>query len=225
MQNRIKQLRCGLALAAVMFFACADAVAGSYEDALSSATHGRITRMVELLDRGIDPDTVDGFNNSLLIIAAREGQLEIIDVLMRYRANVSHRNQAGDSALMLAVLKGHREITAKLLEGGAEVNHDGWTPLMYAAFEGRAEILESLLAAGSDVNALAPNGANALMLAARNGHINIVRRLLQTEVDLLQETDRGYSAESWALENRNTDIAALIRQAQAERQQNSVLNN
>src|SRR5690606_35643957 len=112
-------------------------------------------------------------------------------------ARVSYRNEAGDSALMLAALRGNSGIVARLLDGGAAVDHDGWTPLMYAAFEGHVEVVEQLLRAGAKVNALAPNQANALMLAARNGHREVVERLLQTDVDLQQQTDRGYTAISW----------------------------
>jgi len=53
------------------------------------------------------------------------------------------------------------------------------------------------------------------MLAARNGHIGFVRQLLaipRTELNVLNEA--GLSADAWALQNSNTDIAELI---QAER--------
>lgn len=223
MRNRIDKLRIGLVVAAGLLLGSGSAIAGSYEDSLDAARLGRTAQLAELLDRGIDPDTVDAFNNSLLIIAARERQFAIVELLLSRGAKVSYRNEAGDSALMLAALKGDEEMVAKLLAAGAEVDHEGWTPLMYAAFEGHLSILERLLAAGSDVNALAPNQANALMFAARNGHVEIVRRLLATDVNLAQQSDRGYTAESWALEYRNTDIAELVRAEQARRAASSRL--
>lgn len=190
--------------------------ASSYEDALSAARLGDTRELVELVKRGVDPDTVDEQGNTLLILAARDGHLDTVDALLKFRPKVGHRNAAGDSALMLAALKGHAEVADRLLGAGAPVNHDGWTPLMYAAFEGHKAIVERLLAAGADVNALAPNKSNALMLAARNGHVEVVRRLLRTDVNLAQKNDGGYTAASWAEANKNTDIAALIR-SEAER--------
>jgi uncharacterized protein len=185
--------------------------AGSYEDGLSSARLGDTSQLVDLLNRGLDPDTVDAQGNSLLMLAAREGQAKTVAALLKYRPKVSLRNGAGDSALMLAVLKGETPVVDLLLEAGAPVNNDGWNPLIYAAFEGRLELVERLLARGADVNLLAPNKSNALMLAARNGHIDVVRRLLKTDVNLDQENDAGFTAESWAMANANTDIADLIR--------------
>ena len=193
------------------------AYADSYEDSLSAARRGDTQQLVQLLNRGLDPDTVDAQGNTLLMLAARDGNAATVEALLKYRPKVSRRNAAGDSALMLAVLKGESAVVDLLLNAGAPVNHDGWTPLMYAAFEGRLEILDRLLARGADVRALAPNQSNSLMLAARNGHIDAVRRLLKTSIDLDQKNDAGLTAETWALENGNTDIADLLRAERGRR--------
>lgn len=191
--------------------------ADSYEDSLSSARQGDTQQLVQLLNRGVDPDTVDAQGNTLLMLAARDGNAQTVEALLKYRPKVSRRNPAGDSALMLAVLKGETAVVDLLLNAGAQVNHDGWTPLMYAAFEGRLELVDRLLARGADVQALAPNQSNSLMLAARNGHIEVVRRLLKTAINLDQKNDGGFTAESWALENGNTDIADLLRAERSRR--------
>lgn len=192
---------------------------GSYENSLSSARLGDTRQLVDLLNRGIDPNTIDEQGNTLLILAANGGHVRTVEAILPYRPNVSQRNLAGDSALMMAVLRGHEEVVEILLKAGAEVNHDGWTPMMYAAFEGRLNLVERFLASGADVNRLAPNQSNALMFAARNGHIDVVRRLLQTDVDLHQQNDRGFTADTWARSNGNTDIADLI---EAERRKRPV---
>ena len=187
-------------------------LAGSYEDALSAASMGDAKALVSLLNRGIDPNTVDAQGNTLLILAAREGQTATVEALLQYRVRVDYRNQAGDSALMLAVLRGHEDAARALIKGGATVNHEGWAPLHYAAFEGRVDMLDALFAAGADVNIKAPNLATPLMLAARNGHVGVVRRLLaMPATDLNALNDAGLSADVWAQQNGNSEIAELIR--------------
>ncbi len=208
--------RAALVTCAVLGLAAGGAHAGSYDDALAAARLGDARALASLLDRGIDPDTVDAQGNTLLILAAREGQRGAVDTLLARRVRIDYRNLAGDSALMLAVLRGHDDVVRALLQAGAKVNHEGWAPLHYAAFEGREALVDALVAAGAEVNAPAPNQATALALAARNGHRGVVRRLLalpQTELNAL--TDTGLSADVWAEQQGNTDIAALIR---AERQ-------
>lgn len=216
-RNVVRRLVTACALG-VFGLASAAALAGSYEDALDSARMGDAGQLVQLLNRGIDPNTVDPQGNTLLILAAREGQLAAVEALLKYRVRIDYRNPAGDSALMLAVLRGHDQVAQALVKGGAQVNHDGWAPLHYAAFEGREALLEPLIAAGADVNARAPNQATALMLAARNGHAGVVRRLLalpQTDLNALNEA--GLSADAWALQNANSDIARLIQAERARR--------
>ena len=217
MPRQTETLLFRLAFALAVFCVTAFAHADSYEDSLSSARLGDTRQLTDLLNRGIDPDTLDEQGNTLLILAAREGHAATVSALLNYRARLSHRNLVGDSALMLAVLRNHAEIVDILLDAGAEFNHDGWTPLMYAAFEGHLELVERLLARGANPNLLAPNRANALMFAARNGHIAVVRRLLETDIDLDQTSDRGFTAETWALSNANTDIADLINVERARR--------
>lgn len=193
------------------------ALAGAYDDALSSARLGDTRQLAGLLDRGIDPNTVDESGNSLLILAAREGNDDTVETLLKYRVALGQRNLAGDSALMLAVLRGHDKVVELLLAAGAPVNQDGWTPLHYAAFEGRLELARRLLTAGAAIDALAPNKSSALMLAARNGHIDVVRALLRAGANLDLRNDAGQTADSWALANGNTDIAALIRKERVAR--------
>ena len=186
-------------------------LAATLDDALSAASMGDAKELVSLIQRGLDPDTVDAQGNTLLILAAREGHTAAVEALAKNRARLDYRNPAGDSALMLAVLRGHEDAVRALIKAGAVVAHDGWAPLHYAAFEGREGMLDALFAAGADVNALAPNKATALMLAARNGHIGVVRRLLaQPQIDLNALNDTGLSADAFALQNKNTDIAELI---------------
>lgn len=206
-----------LLAAASCFLLAGPAVAGSYDDALNAARLGDTKALVGLLQKGLEVDTVDAQGNTLLILAAREGNADTVKALLGFRPKLDYRNPAGDSALMLAVLRGHERAAEVLIEGGAAVNHEDWTALHYAAFEGRLALLERLIAAGADLGALAPNKSDALMLAARNGHIDVVRRLLKAGVALDRTNDAGFTAESWALANGNTDIAGLISEARKRR--------
>lgn len=204
--------------ALAVLLCCAGPVwADAYEDSLSAASLGNDGDLVQLLNRGMDTETVDGSGNTLLILAARDGHLSTVDLLIKRRAKVAARNFAGDSALMMAVLKGETAVVQRLLEAGAPINHSGWTPLMYAAFEGRADLVDLLLGKGAEINARSPNQSTPLMLAARNGHLDAVRRLLKAGADPDLRNDQGFTAESWAVGNGNTDAADLIKASRGRR--------
>ncbi|MCB1912125.1 MAG: ankyrin repeat domain-containing protein, partial [Rhodocyclaceae bacterium] len=109
MLPRISSFIASLCLCA-SFVAVGPATAGSYDDALTAATLDRAAELSDLLERGIDPDTADTNGNTLLILAAREGNADVVALLLKRGAKSSVQNKAGDTALMLAALKGHEVV-------------------------------------------------------------------------------------------------------------------
>lgn len=191
------------------------ALAATQDDLFNAAKLGDAKEIVQELSRGADPNLADASGNTLLIVAAREEQPKVVAELVKQRGvKIDARNAAGDSALMLASLRGYTEVVEILLKAGAQFNHEGWNPLLYAAFEGRTAIVEMLLAKGANPDAVAPNRATPLMFAARNGHEDVVVRLLKAGANPDLKNDQNETADSWAAKYRNTDIAELI---QAER--------
>lgn len=191
------------------------AFAASQDDLFNAAKLGDAKEIAREVARGTDPNLADAAGNTLLITAAREDQPKVVAELIKQRGiKLDARNAAGDSALMLASLRGYGEIVELLLNAGAQFNHEGWNPLLYAAFEGRMGIVEMLLAKGANPDALAPNRSTPLMFAARNGHEDVVVRLLKAGANVDLKNDQNETADSWATKYRNTDIAELI---QAER--------
>ena len=188
--------------------------AAAYDDLIRAAEMGDARGIERLLDRGMDVNTTDPKGNTILMIAVREGQRDVVWALVRRKANANKRNQFGDTALMMASLKGDREIARMLIEfGGAEVKHSGWAPIHYAAFEDREEMIRYLIAKGADKDALAPNGYTALMLAARSGHTDAARALLQADVDINLRSPEGETALRIARQRNHGQVVDLIRRA------------
>jgi ankyrin repeat protein len=83
-------------------------------------------------------------------------------------ALVNARDAEDSTPLHYAAWKGHPEVTALLLERGADVHaqntigHWGGTPLHAAAHANQRPIAEMLIAHGADVNALSCNGRRPL---------------------------------------------------------------
>ncbi|HEU4851066.1 MAG TPA: ankyrin repeat domain-containing protein [Telluria sp.] len=133
-----------------------------------------------LFSENIDPNIVDPERGeNALIVAVREDAKHAFRMLMAHPAiRVDEPAANGNTALMMAALKGNRTAALMLIERGAAVNRAGWTPLHYAAASGQAEIAKLLLERRADIDARAPTGATPLMMAAQEGQGEMVRLLL-----------------------------------------------
>jgi ankyrin repeat protein len=187
--------------------------AGVYDEILFAANQNDTDKVVGLLRRGMDVNTADVQGTTLLMIAARGANIELVRFLLDNRANAQRRNQYGDTALMLATLMGHKDVVHLMMERKVEINHAGWNALHYAAFEGRSEIVALLIAGGADVNLKAPNAHTALMLSAKRGHLETVRLLVGASADVTLKDPEGGSARDMALKAGQTDIAIFLEKS------------
>lgn len=186
------------------------ALGAAYDDFLNAVKNGNAREVAQWLNRGVDANTVDPAGQTVLHLAARAGALDVVRVLVDTRANIDRRNANGETAIMLAALGGHRSVVEFLISKEAQINQPGWTALLYAATNGHLEIIKILIENHAYIDSSPDNGLTSLMMAARGGHMSVVRFLLEEGADASLKNDRGESALDWALQTRNTDIAALI---------------
>lgn len=89
-----------------------------------------------------------------LILAASEGHLAIIDILIEKGANLASRDRDGLSALSWACLKGHYNAALTLIASGIDLNHadfSGRTPLDLATFYGDVRLVQLLIEKGAQI--------------------------------------------------------------------------
>lgn len=185
------------------------------DDLLNAADMGHNSVVIDGVRRGMDVDSCDEAGLSLLMRAAREGNLELVDFLVRNRANIRAQTSWGDSAMSLAAQKGHTAVVGRLIAAGGPVDQPGWSALLYAAMEGHVETVKLLLGKGANPDSRAPSQLTPLMIASRNGHIDVVRALLAAKADPNAQNDRGDTALKWAQDSQNTDIGELLKAAGA----------
>jgi uncharacterized protein len=202
-------------------FICAVAVgcfsvtgfAGSYDELISASKMGDVPAMHDLMKRGLDPDSTDRSGNTLLTIAAAEGNEKLVKVLLAYKPKLNLRNANGETALQLAAYRGFETIVKDLLAAGARTDTPGWPALIYATYTNHESIVEMLLNAGADKDAQADNQMTALMFAAEMGKPSLVRLLLAAGVDPDISTRKGDTAYSFSLKAGNIEVTELIEEA------------
>jgi hypothetical protein len=187
--------------------------AGSYEDFFKAVELNDGRAVQTLLQRGFDANSRDPKGQTGLFLALRGGSLDVAEVLIKApNLDVNALNEAGESALMMAALKGQPELSQRLIERGAAIDKQGWSPLHYAATGPDSSVVKLLLDRGAPIDARSPNGSTPLMMAAQYGSEASAELLLQRGADPRIRNDRGLSAADFArLSNRETLAASLER--------------
>ena len=212
MTNLINYFKFGLF--AIVLYGFSFCHAGSYEDYFKAIKQDDALTVQRLIQRGFDPNTLDPEARHGLIMAIADASLKVAQVLIEAKGtNVNFLNQAGESALMYAALKGHGALVKLLISKDADVNKAGWTPLHYAATHGDVEIIRLLLDHHAFVNAVSPNGTTPLMMAAQYGSPSAVKLLLDEGAEPLFKNEQGLNALDFARLGNRVDAQALISEA------------
>jgi len=105
------------------------------EELLLAAKRGDAVEVWAALAAGTKPDHADEHGNTALIFAARDGHLDVAEVLIGYGATVDWQDDEEVTPLILASSRNHPEIVTLLLSNGARPTiQDQWgrTALDYA---------------------------------------------------------------------------------------------
>ena len=173
-----------------------------------------------LLQQGFDPNTADDRGELPLYLAAREGSGKVLATLLADpRTQVDARNAKGETALMMAALRGRVDWLHALVARGAVPTAPAgagraWTALHYAvSADVEFAAAQWLLARGASINARSPNGSTPLMMAARYGQDAVARQLVAQGADVGLANDLGMKASDFARSAGRESLADWLQTA------------
>jgi hypothetical protein len=145
-----------------------------------------------------DPNTRDEATRATALeFAVRNGNHEMVQILLSAKVDVNAKDEDGQTALMMLTDRVTSEIVWDLINAGAKVNlrdKDGDTALISVAEVNNVDALKALLDAGAKVDASNNDGETALMKAASNGLVNNVRALILAGANVNARDKEGKSA-------------------------------
>jgi ankyrin repeat protein len=168
-------------LIAMMILAfAAPAAAITLPDALA---RGSGAAVAAALAGGADPDMMLADGRTPLVWAVQEDKVAVARTLLAYGADANKPSNLiyGMTALMAASAAPQMEITALLIESGADVNRvdtNGDPVINWAAYYGHEDLVAVLLNAGASPDIATQHGA-VLHIALRRGHREVVDLLIQ----------------------------------------------
>lgn len=189
------------------------AAAGSYDDFFTAIKRDHRHAIEALLQQGFDPNTVDENGQPGIVAALLTESYAAADALADSAGlQLEASNRSGESALMMASLRGRTALVQRLLQRGAAVNRPGWSPLHYAATAPDPAPMKLLLAQGAAVDARSPNGTTPLMMAADYGPSACVDLLLAADAKVELKNDLGLTAIDFARQRGRDRIADQLSQ-------------
>jgi ankyrin repeat protein len=191
----------------------------------AAAAPGNEVRL--LLEHGAevnaDPNCLQ--KRPLLHDIARQGQVEMLRLLLEAKADVSQRNQSGWTPLHTASFAGYTEIMSLLLEAKADATATDDNGLTVLHLPTNAATAKLLLDTKSDVRTewgatlnsdVAPNhdgGWTALHVASWRGCEDVAKILLENQADIFAKTVKGYTGLHLASENGHEGVVQLFLEA------------
>lgn len=153
-------------------------------------------------------------NATQLHDAVYEGNSDKVKKYLAVTHKVDEPNQAGLSALHVAIKLGDIPMAIFLLSQGADINFQdfkGNTPLILAIKKKNLELTTFVVMNGADVNLANNEGITPLHQAAFSGNDLVVDFLLKAKADPKVKNNEGATPYDFAVAKKNMNIAQMLK--------------
>jgi ankyrin repeat protein len=172
------------------------------------------------INKDIDLNLLDEYNNTLIHYAIIFNQEEIIKLLLSYECKIDYIDIDGKSILYYPIKYGYNNIFKIILDNSKDIigipinnikDKDNNTPLHYSVLYNNSVAMAYLLDINSNINSVNNEGNIPLHIAVYNNNIDIINLLLKNQdiqVNLLN--NQGLSVFHIAVIKRYIDIIKIF---------------
>ena len=146
--------------------------------------------------------------------AVRNGNREMVQLVLGVGADVNSRNESKETPLMMLGEEATADIVWDLINAGAKLelkDEEGDTALINAAMEKNLPVLTALLHAGAKVDVKNNEGQTALIVAASNNQRPNIKALIRAGADMNARDKKGKTALDYAIQEGNEKIIKLLQ--------------
>lgn len=181
---------------------------------INAAQYDELEALQALLTRDNVNVRDENLGTTALEHAVRNGNREMVQLLLSTGADVNSRKGSKETVLMMLGEESTADIVWDLINAGAKVDlkdDEGDTALIEAAMEKNLPVLTALLHAGAKVDARNDEGQTALMLAASNDQLANLRALIRAGADMNARDNEGKTTLDYAIKEDREKIIKLLQ--------------
>jgi uncharacterized protein (TIGR02145 family) len=188
-------------------------------DALRQNDNKKIKSLIEQIDNINEKDI---YGNPLLNIAAENGNIEAVQVLLNAGADTeSTDNHWGRTALIWAEKNEHKEIVELLKNAnGKNLYSDsisGGEYILACAKSGNRKEVKKLIESGANIEQRDSSDNTPLIVATYSGHTDIVKLLINAGANIDAQGEGSYTALILAVIYGNTEMVRMLLDAGADK--------
>lgn len=192
-----------------------------------SACNGHIDIVMELLNRGANPNIANLKGDSPLIPCCQKGNMSIVELLLEAGADLNLYNPGRDNPVLICCRTGQAKILdvllkryidndlVKILNTFAVI--DGFVPLLASTELDKVECIKVCIKYGADIEARSADdnqiiaGATSLHLAAFYGRLASLRTLVELGADVKSQTRvSGQTALHIAIKQKHLNVVRYL---------------
>ncbi|XP_051964181.1 E3 ubiquitin-protein ligase MIB2-like [Xyrauchen texanus] len=161
------------------------------------AAHGSAIKVRELVQKYPDKVDIKNQGKTALQVAAHQGHVEVVKVLLQANSSIEAKDEDGDAALHYTAFGNQTEIARLLLSKGASVNllnNSMCTALHIAVNKGFTDVVRVLTEHSADINLQDSYGDTPLHDAIAKDFRSIIEILtVVANIDFTQQNNRGFN--------------------------------
>ena len=198
------------------------------DELLGAAEMGYTKKVQDVLERFQNPDCIDrdDVGESAVFKASKRGHLEVLELLLRAKANVNLAAKDGKTPLLVAAEMGQLSVVRRLIEASNDGADDldkatfrGHTPLIMAILNGHLDIIHYLIEARADKEKAFRHDDSPLLLAVDGapvgGRQEVIRCLLDAGANMESMNSRGMFPLLMAAHEGQFDTVCQLLEARA----------
>ncbi|KAI9644976.1 hypothetical protein NHQ30_007011 [Ciborinia camelliae] len=179
-----------------------------------AAQAGSGVEIQTILSNGNDIEAFHGATRrTALAVASHCGNVELVDLLLQFGADLTTRDVNLDTPLHLAASRDHYSTLQMLLDEEVDIeakNKDGWSALWAAAHGGHVKSVELLAKKGAKINSRSNDQCTALHAAARRGDKQMAELLLRNGADIEARDNQFMTALHYACEHGHQNVVDYL---------------